>query len=216
MDMQQRTARLTASCPRRWFSYRSWLPNSKRYCTWLCRNKTMQSFPSSDLKCSVCARRECLQACQRRFKIFSLLSAPTHFSLCTAAQICKSSLLRMQSTRSAPIYSILLSPSFSVHSCSLFLPPPSPPTVSSLFGLSCSVHSICPIWGVVLWWEDFYWVPSGLWLSNEVQRSFTEPECGHRNTNTLKGCACFNVVVVESCLHHAHATKRTSPFPPVN
>lgn len=95
-----------------------------------------QSFPSPDLKSSVCVRdcvwvcsfhrvsvyvrRECLQGCQRRFKIFSLLSAPTHFSLCTAAQICKSSLLRMQSTRSASIYSILLSPSFCTHPPSLF------------------------------------------------------------------------------------------------
>lgn len=69
---------------------------------------------------SVYVRRECLQGCQRRFKIFSLLSAPTHFSLCTAAQICKSSLLRMQSTRSASIYSILLSPSFCTHPPSLF------------------------------------------------------------------------------------------------
>lgn len=48
---------------------------------------------------------ERLQGRQRRFKIFSSLSAQTHFSLCTAAQICKWSLLRMQSTRSASIYS---------------------------------------------------------------------------------------------------------------
>ncbi len=129
-----------------------------------------QSLPSPDLKSSVCdcvrvcsfhrasvyVRRECLQGCQRRFKIFSLLSAPTHFSLCTAAQICKSTLLRMQSTRSASIYSILLapsllhSPSLSVLLCSLFLSPPSSSlrclhSVSAfLFGLSCSVHGICP------------------------------------------------------------------------
>ena len=26
-----------------------------------------------------------------------------------------------------------------------------------LFGLSCSVHGICPHWGIVWRWEDFYW-----------------------------------------------------------
>lgn len=80
----------------------------------LCVNLWVRSF-----YVSVYVRRECLQGCQRRFKIFSLLSAPTHFSLCTAAQICKSSLLRMQSTRSASIYSILLSPSLCTHPLSL-------------------------------------------------------------------------------------------------
>lgn len=133
-----------------------------------------QSFPSPDFKCrvvcvyvcacvfhgvSVYVRRECLQGCQWRFKIFSLLSAPTHFSLCTAAQICKSSLLRMQSTRSASIYSILLSPCFCTHPPSLFISSlcfstPPPPSFSLrclhsafgfLFGLSCSVHGICPL-----------------------------------------------------------------------
>lgn len=135
-----------------------------------------QSFPSPDLKSSVCAcfvwlcssvhasvcvfvrvlpstvyqsmRRECLQGCQRRFKIFSLLSAPTHFSLCTAAQICKSVLLRMQSTRSASIYSFLLSPSQCTHSPHHAVPIPHPhhslSAVSTLslvllFGQSCSV-----------------------------------------------------------------------------
>lgn len=102
---------------------------------------------------SMYVRRECLQGCQRRFKIFSLLSAPTHFSLCTAAQICKSSLLRMQSTRSASIYSILLSPSFCTHPPSLFISALSAAPLFSLlsqsvlplvflFGLSCSVCGI--------------------------------------------------------------------------
>lgn len=128
---------------------------------------------------SVYVRRECLQGCQRRFKIFSLLSAPTHFSLCTAAQICKSSLLRMQSTRSASIYSILLSPSLCANPPSLFsLLSFSHPLSSSLrclhsvfgflFGLSCSVHGICPQWGIVERWEDFYWAASSQGL---VQRS---------------------------------------------
>lgn len=120
-----------------------------------------RSFPSPDLKSSVCAcvfmcswmhpflcvsvyvRRECLQRCQWRFKIFSLLSAPTHFSLCTAAQICKSSLLRMQSTRSASIYSILLSPCFCTHPPSLFIsalcPPPHPSAASILPLVFCLV-----------------------------------------------------------------------------
>lgn len=103
------------------------------------------------LACANAKRRsargeERLQGRQRRFKIFSSLSAQTHFSLCTAAQICKWSLLRMQSTRSASIYSsplarslALRSPhspslslSLSVHLGSLFprrspLPPPPPP-----------------------------------------------------------------------------------------
>lgn len=83
---------------------------------------------------SMYVRRECLQGCQQRFKIFSLLSVPTHFSLCTAAQICKSSLLRMQSTRSASIYSILLSPSFCTHPPSLFI---SALSAAPLFSLHC-------------------------------------------------------------------------------
>lgn len=37
-----------------------------------------------------------------------------------------------------------------------------------LFGLSCSVHGICPQWGIVGRWEDFYWAASSLGL---VQRS---------------------------------------------
>lgn len=131
-EWQQRMACLTGSFPQRWVLYLSWLLNNKHYCTSLCRNKAMHKAShllTLSLECvyfcaclcailwvcsfhlvSVCERRECLQGCQRRFKIFSLLSAPTHFSLCTAAQIWKSSLLRMQSTRSASIYSILLSP----------------------------------------------------------------------------------------------------------
>lgn len=76
---------------------------------------------------SVYTSRERLQRCQLRFNIFSLLSAPTHFSLCTAAQICKCSLLRMHSTRSASIYSILFSPSLQcLHAAFAFL-----------FGLCC-------------------------------------------------------------------------------
>lgn len=117
----------------------------------------------------------CLQGCQRRFKIFSLLSAPTHFSLCTAAQICKSTLLRMQSTRSASIYSILLSPSRCTH-------PPSLPLILVLlslvflFGLSCSVHGICPRWGIIERWKAFFWAGFNLnlyksiFLFNRVQK----------------------------------------------
>lgn len=129
---------------------------------------------------SVYVWRECLQGCQRRFKIFSLLSAPTHFSLCTAAQICKSCLLRMQSTRSASIYSVL---PLSLHSplplcsfCSLSLSF-SLCCLHSVFGfqfsLCCSVHGICPQWGILGRWEDFYWTASSLGL---VQRttSFVE------------------------------------------
>lgn len=161
----------------------SWLLSNQLYCTSLCRNKAQHkaSHPltlslvcaceclcvcvilwvCSFLCVSVYVRRECLQGCQRRFKIFSLLSAPTHFSPCSAAQICKSVLLRMQSTRSASIYSILLSPSLSVSA--LTLPLCSSPLSSSLlssplgclhsvfgflFGLSCSVPGICPHWGI--------------------------------------------------------------------
>jgi len=122
-------------------------------------------------------RRECLQGCQRRFKIFSLLSAPTHFSLCTAAQICKSSLLRMQSARSASIYSILHSP-LDVLALPPFLSVLSALPLSSsfccllsvfgfLFGLSCCVHGICPQWGIIPRWEDFFWAA---WSLSLVQR----------------------------------------------
>lgn len=112
------------------------------------------------LACANAKRRsargeERLQGRQRRFKIFSSLSAQTHFSLCTAAQICKWSLLRMQSTRSASIYSSPLarslalrsphSPSLSLSLCSSrlsvspSLTPPSPTTPP--FPAPPSLHS---------------------------------------------------------------------------
>lgn len=52
----------------------------------------------------------------------------------------------------------------------LVLPPYLPPHLSLLFllslvflfGPSCSVHGICPQWGIIERWKDFFWVPSSL------------------------------------------------------
>lgn len=61
------------------------------------------------------------------------------------------------------------SPSLSVLSVSLPLSSCCLPSLFGfLFGLSCSVHGICPQWGIAERWEDFYWAASSRGL---VQRS---------------------------------------------
>lgn len=202
-----------------------------------------QSFPSPDLKSSVCAcfvwlcssvhasvcvfvrvlpstvyqsmRRECLQGCQRRFKIFSLLSAPTHFSLCTAAQICKSILLRMQSTRSASIYSFLLSPSQCTHPPFHSVPIPPPPTIPFLLSplclwFCCLVRAalffgICTQWRIIGRWKDFFWAASSL----DQHHSFSLVQ----NTKNVKDCHFAHTFIslcvfslVTDCLHYVHTT----------
>lgn len=184
MDMQQWMACLTGSCPQRWFLYLSWLPNNKHMTVQ--EQSIAQSFLLPDLKSSVwCVwvsvdvRRECLQGCQRRFKIFSLLSAPTHFSLCTTAQICKSISSECRAPdqlQFIPFSSVLLSaltvPLCSFFSLLLYTHPPFSTAFGFLFALSCSVHGVCPHWGVVLRCEDFYQAPSRIWLSNKALHSF--------------------------------------------
>lgn len=106
--------------------------------TWLCRNKAMHrascclTLSLVSVCVSVDVRRECLQGCQRRFKIFSLLSAPTHFSLCTTAQICKSISSECRAPdqlQFIPFSSVLLS-ALTIPLCSFFFlllythPPP--------------------------------------------------------------------------------------------
>lgn len=106
------------------------------------------------------------QGCQQRFEILVSLSAPTHFCLCTAAQICKwlsSECRALDQLQCIPFCSPPL-PALTLPFCSFFLcsslPPPPPLIAVFYLVLAALLLAYAPAEGLN-WWGDFSWAPSG-------------------------------------------------------